>query len=56
VAFASAGIALLAVAAVFGPMARRATLDGRALLVGGLLYAAYLGLVALAITGALPIG
>ncbi len=56
VAFASAGIALLAVAAVFGPMARRSTLDGRSLLVGGLLYVAYLGLVGLALAGVLPVG
>ena len=55
-AFASAGIALVAVAAIFGPMARRARLDGRALLVGGALYAIYVGLVLLVITGALHLG
>jgi cation:H+ antiporter len=55
-AFASAGIALLAVVAVFGPMARRTTLDGRALLVGGALYAAYLVLVILALAGVVAVG
>jgi cation:H+ antiporter len=55
-AFASAAIAFVAVAAVFGPMWRRARLDGRALLVGGALYLAYLTLVLLAIAGVLPIG
>jgi cation:H+ antiporter len=56
VAFLSAGIAFLAVAAVFGPMWRRARLDGRSLLVGGVLYLAYLGLVAMALAGVLPTG
>ncbi len=56
IAFLSAGIAFLAVAAVFGPMWRRARLDGRALLVGGLLYLAYLAMVVLAIAGLLPVG
>jgi cation:H+ antiporter len=56
VAFLSAGIAFIAVAAVFGPMWRRARLDGRALLVGGVLYLAYLGIVGLAIAGVLPTG
>jgi cation:H+ antiporter len=55
-AFASAAIAFIAVAAIFGPMWRRARLDGRSLLVGGLLYLVYLGLVIGAITGILPIG
>ncbi len=55
-AFASAGIAFLSVAAVFLPMWRRARLDGRSLLVGGLLYLTYLALVLLAVVGALPIG
>ncbi len=55
-AFASALIALVAVAAVFGPMARRHALDGRALLVGGVLYAAYLGLVASELTGVVHLG
>ena len=55
-AFASAFMALIAVAAVFGPMARRHTLDGRSLLVGGVIYVAYLGLVAAELTGAVRIG
>jgi cation:H+ antiporter len=55
-AFASAGIAFIAVAAIFGPMWRRARLDGHALLIGGLLYLLYLGLVVGAIVGILPIG
>ena len=55
-AFLSAGITFLAVAAIFGPMWRRARLDGKALLVGGLLYLCYLALVGLAIAGVLPIG
>jgi len=54
IAFLSAGIALLAVAAVFFPMWRRARLDGRALLVGGVLYLAYLVVVIAAIAGQLP--
>ena len=37
-------------------MWRRGTLDGKALLIGGALYLLYLGIVALAITGVLPIG
>jgi cation:H+ antiporter len=56
VAFLSAGIAFLAVAAVFGPMWRRNRLDGRWLLVGGVLYVVYLGIVGLAIMGLLPVG
>jgi cation:H+ antiporter len=56
IAFLSAGIAFLAVAAIFGPMWRRRSLDGRSLLVGGVLYLAYLGIVGLAIAGVLPIG
>jgi cation:H+ antiporter len=53
IAFASAGIAFLAVGAVFLPMWRRARLDGRALLVGGAFYAAYLALVIATIAGVL---
>jgi cation:H+ antiporter len=53
-AFASAGMSLVAVAAVFGPMARRSRLDGRALLVGGALYVMYLALVGAEIAGVLP--
>jgi cation:H+ antiporter len=55
-AFASAGIAFIAVAAIFGPMWRRHRLEGQALLIGGLLYLLYLGLVVGAILGILPIG
>lgn len=44
-AFASAGIAFLATAAIFLPMWRRNTLRGRGLLLGGIFYAAYLVLV-----------
>ncbi len=53
IAFASAGIAFLSVGAVFLPMWRRARLDGRALLVGGVFYVAYLGLVGAEIAGLL---
>jgi cation:H+ antiporter len=53
-AFASAAIAFLAVAAIFLPMWRRARLDGRALLVGGALYLVFLALVVLSIAGVLP--
>ena len=53
-AFASAGMSLLAVAAVFGPMARRGRLNGRALLVGGGLYVVYLALVGAELAGLLP--
>jgi cation:H+ antiporter len=51
VAFASAGIAFLSSAAIFIPMARSGQLRGARLLVGGLFYLAYLGLVAAAVTG-----
>jgi cation:H+ antiporter len=56
VAFLSAAIAFIAVAAIFGPMWRRRRLDGRSLLVGGALYLVYLAIVALAIAGVLPVG
>jgi cation:H+ antiporter len=56
IAFLSAGIAFAAVAAVFLPMWRRARLGGRALLVGGALYLAYLALVVLAVTGVVSVG
>jgi cation:H+ antiporter len=56
IAFLSAGMAFLAVAAIFGPMWRRRSLDGRSLLVGGALYLIYLGIVVLAITGVLSAG
>ena len=44
-AFASAAIAFLASAAIFIPLARRGTLAGRNLLIGGAFYLAYLVLV-----------
>ena len=56
IAFLSAGIAFIAVAAVFGPMWRRGRLDGRSLLVGGALYLVYLVIVGLAIAGVPPFG
>jgi len=46
VAFASAGIAFLSSAVIFIPMARRGVLRGKALLIGGAFYLAYLALVA----------
>jgi cation:H+ antiporter len=52
-AFASAGIAFAASAVIFIPMARSGRLRGRNLLVGGLFYLAYLGLVILVIGGVL---
>jgi Ca2+/Na+ antiporter len=45
IAFASAGIAFLSSAFIFIPMARSGRLRGRGLLVGGLFYLLYLGLV-----------
>jgi cation:H+ antiporter len=45
VAFASAGIAFLSSAFIFIPMARSGRLRGRGLLIGGLFYLCYLGLV-----------
>ncbi|MEI7743276.1 MAG: hypothetical protein WCK58_05950, partial [Chloroflexota bacterium] len=56
IAFLSAGIAFIAVAAVFGPMWRRARLDGKALLVGGILYLLYLALVLAAVFGIITVG
>jgi cation:H+ antiporter len=56
IAFLSAGMAFLAVGAIFGPMWRRRRLDGRSLLVGGAIYLVYLGIVGLAIAGVLPVG
>ena len=55
-AFLSAAMTFVAVAAVFGPMWRTSRLDGRGLLAGGLVYLVYLGLVALAVTGHHPGG
>ncbi len=51
IAFASAGIAFLSSAAIFVPMARSGVLRGRRLLVGGVFYVLYLGLVAAVIGG-----
>ena len=51
VAFASAGIACLSVAAIFIPMSRSGKLHGRGLLVGGAFYVVYLALVIAVIAG-----
>jgi cation:H+ antiporter len=51
IAFASAGIAILATATIFIPMSRSGRLRGRNLLIGGVFYLAYLVLVALVVTG-----
>jgi cation:H+ antiporter len=51
VAFASAGIAFVSSAFIFIPMARRGTLHGKNLLVGGLFYAIYLLLVIGVVSG-----
>jgi cation:H+ antiporter len=51
-AFASAGIAILASAVIFIPMARSGRLRGRNLLTGGVFYLAYLAVVIVAIVGA----
>jgi cation:H+ antiporter len=53
IAFVSAGIAFLSSAAIFIPMARAGRLRGRALLIGGAFYLAYLGLVVAAVSGLL---
>jgi cation:H+ antiporter len=50
--FASAGIAFLSTAAIFVPMMRRGVLRGRGLLIGGVFYLLYLGLVVAVVTGA----
>ena len=52
VAFASAGIAFLSSAVIFLPMARSGVLRGKNLLVGGVFYLVYLGLVVGTISGA----
>jgi cation:H+ antiporter len=49
-AFASAGIAFLSIFILFG-LDRRPTLDGRRLLLGGVLYVSYVGLVAFQLAG-----
>ena len=51
IAFASAAIAFAASAAIFLPLARRGTLRGQNLLVGGLFYLGYLILVLAAVAG-----
>jgi cation:H+ antiporter len=51
VAFASAGIAFLSSAVIFIPMARSGVLHGKNLLVGGVFYLFYLGLVVGTISG-----
>ena len=50
-AFASAGIAFLSTAAIFIPLARRGSLRGRNLLVGGVFYLVFLALVVVVIAG-----
>ena len=52
VAFLSAGIAFAGSAVVFIPMARSGRLLGKNLLIGGLFYVAYLGIVAASLMGA----
>jgi cation:H+ antiporter len=56
IAFVSAAMAFVAVAAVFLPMWRHARLDGRSLLIGGAVYVVYLAIVVLALAGVLTIG
>jgi cation:H+ antiporter len=51
IAFASAGITFLSSAAIILPMLIRRRLDGRALLVGGIFYLAYLGVVLATLAG-----
>ena len=53
IAFLSAGIAFLSAGAIFIPMARAGRLRGRGLLVGGVFYLLYLGLVVAAVSGLL---
>src|SRR4051812_45167336 len=55
IAFISAGIAFASSAAIFIPMARRGRLKGRGLLTGGVFYLGYLGLVAAAALGLVPL-
>jgi cation:H+ antiporter len=50
-AFASAAIALLASAAIFVPLARRGSLRGRHLLIGGAFYLVYLVLILVVLAG-----
>lgn len=51
IAFASAGIALAATAAIFIPMARSGRLRGRGLLIGGVFYLGYLAVVIAIVMG-----
>ena len=51
-AFLSAGIAFVSSAAIFIPMARSGRLLGRRLLLGGVFYLLYLGIVGLSLAGA----
>jgi cation:H+ antiporter len=53
IGFVSAGIAFAATALIFLPMFRRGSLGGRHLLIGGLFYVVYLGLVVARLTGIL---
>lgn len=50
-AFASAGIALAATAAIFIPMARSGRLRGRGLLIGGVFYLGYIAVVVAVVLG-----
>ncbi len=45
IAFLSAAIAIVSTIAIFLPMARRSTLTGRGLLIGGVFYVAYLAVI-----------
>jgi len=49
--FASAGIAFAATAVIFVPMVRRGTLSGWNLLIGGVFYLVYIGLVVTHLAG-----
>lgn len=53
ISFVSAGIAFAATALIFLPMFRRGSLSGRHLLIGGLFYVVYLGLVVARLAGLL---
>jgi cation:H+ antiporter len=53
ISFASAGIAFASVAVIFLPMVRRGTLGAGSLLIGGLFYVLYLGLVGMHVAGLL---
>jgi cation:H+ antiporter len=53
IAFASAGVALASTALIFLPMIQTGRLEGRRLLIGGVMYAAQLGLVVASLTGAI---